>query len=354
MHCILITGGCGFAGSNLALYFKAAYPEARIIAFDNLKRRGSELSLARLKAAGIEFIHGDIRNKEDFEEVGKVNFIIEAAAEPSVLAGIDGTPDYVVNTNLLGTINCLNYAVKQKAGIIFLSTSRVYPFGLLDEAAYTESDTRFHFSDQQTIKGVSSKGITTEFPLHGARSLYGATKLASELLITEYVEFLGLNAVINRCGVLTGPWQMGKVDQGVIVLWMARHFWKRNLTYNGYGGMGKQVRDMLHIHDLFRLIDWQMQHIDAVNGQINNVGGGIDCSVSLKELTAICEDLTGNSITITPVPENRKADVRLYVTDNTGIMDSTSWQPLYTPEKIMQEIYVWIRDHEEQLKPILY
>ncbi|MEJ8816966.1 NAD-dependent epimerase/dehydratase family protein [Lacibacter sp. H407] len=351
---ILITGGCGFAGSNLALYFKAAYPDASIIAFDNLKRRGSELSLGRLKAAGIEFIHGDIRNKEDFDEVGKVDFIIEAAAEPSVLAGIDSTPDYVVNTNLLGTINCLNYAVKQKAGIIFLSTSRIYPFGLLDEAAYTESDTRFHFSNEQTIKGVSSKGITTEFPIEGARSLYGATKLASELLITEYIEFLGLKAVVNRCGVLTGPWQMGKVDQGVIVLWMARHFWKRNLTYNGYGGMGKQVRDMLHIHDLFRLIDWQIQHIDAINGQIKNVGGGFDCSVSLKELTAICERITGNSITITPIPENRKADVRLYITDNTAITANTGWQPLYTPEKIMQEIYAWIRDHEEQLKPILY
>jgi CDP-paratose 2-epimerase len=354
MTSLLITGGCGFAGSNLALYFKAIYPTARVVAFDNLKRRGSELSLARLKAAGIEFIHGDIRNKEDFDEVGEVDFIFEAAAEPSVLAGIDGSPDYLVNTNLLGTINCLNYAVQKKAAIIFLSTSRVYPFGLLDKAVYTESDTRFHFSDLQTIKGVSSKGICTQFPIEGARSLYGATKLASELLITEYVEFLGLKAVINRCGVLTGPWQMGKVDQGVIVLWMARHFWKRNLTYNGYGGMGKQVRDMLHIHDLFRLVDWQMNNIEAINGQIKNVGGGFDCSVSLKELTALCEALTGNSITITPVPENRKADVRIYITDNTSITQSTGWQPQYTPEKIMQEIYTWIRDHEEHLKPILY
>jgi CDP-paratose 2-epimerase len=350
---ILITGGCGFAGSNLAMYFKTAYPFARIIVFDNLKRRGSELNLYRLQKAGVEFIHGDVRNREDFDEVGNVDFIIEAAAEPSVLAGIDGTTDHVINTNLIGTINCLNYAVKQKAGIIFLSTSRVYPFGLLDEAVYTESDSRFHFSDKQGIKGVSSKGVTTDFPVEGARSLYGATKLASELLITEYVEFLGLKAVINRCGVLTGPWQMGKVDQGVIVLWMARHFWKQDLAYNGYGGMGKQVRDILHIHDLFRLVDWQIQNIDAINGQIKNVGGGFECSVSLKELTAICERITGNSITITPVHENRKADVRLYITDNTAITASTGWQPLYTAEKIMQEIYTWMRDYEEQLKPIL-
>jgi CDP-paratose 2-epimerase len=157
--------------------------------------------------------------------------------------------------------------------------------------------------------------------------LYGATKLASELLITEYVEFLGLKAVVNRCGVLTGPWQMGKVDQGVIVLWMARHFWKKDLTYNGYGGNGKQVRDILHIHELFRLVDWQMNNLNSVSGKVFNVGGGVDCSVSLMELTAFCEKITGNKINIKPVPENRKADVRIYITDNTSVTEQTGWKP---------------------------
>lgn len=353
MKSLLITGGCGFAGSNLALYFRQAYPQARIIAFDNLKRRGSELNLTRLKLAGIEFIHGDIRNKEDFDEVGKVDYIIEAAAEPSVLAGIDHTPDYVVNTNLIGTINCLNYAVKHNAAVVFLSTSRVYPFALLDDVAYNETTTRFIISNSQRMAGISKNGITTDFPLTGARSLYGATKLASELLIAEYIEFLGLNAVINRCGVLTGPWQMGKVDQGVIVLWMARHFWKKNLTYNGYGGQGKQVRDLLHIHDLFRLINWQMNHITEVNGKTYNVGGGNECSVSLLELTQMCEALTGNKITITPVPENRKADVRIYITDNDAVTQQTGWRPQYAPLQIMQEIYEWMHQHQQELYTVL-
>ncbi|MEO5892831.1 MAG: NAD-dependent epimerase/dehydratase family protein [Ferruginibacter sp.] len=353
MKKILITGGCGFVGSNLAFLFKTKYPDYSVIAFDNLKRRGSELNLSRLKAVGVEFIHGDIRNKEDFDEIGPVDIVIEAAAEPSVLAGIDSTPDYVINTNLLGTINCLNYAVKQKAAIVFLSTSRIYPFALLDDVAYEEADTRFNISKDQSIRGVSPEGIATDFPLDGARSLYGATKLASELLITEYVQFLGLKAVINRCGVITGPWQMGKVDQGVIVLWMARHFWGKDLTYNGYGGTGKQVRDILHIHDLFRLADWQMNNLDEMNGKIYNVGGGVECSISLMELTAICEKLTGKKINIKPVPENRKADVRIYLTDNKIVTKETGWKPEYTAEKIMGEILEWISEHQEQLKPIL-
>lgn len=353
MRTILITGGCGFVGSNLALYLKTQYPQDRVIVFDNLKRRGSELNLIRLKAVGVEFVHGDIRNKEDFEEIGKVDFVIEAAAEPSVLAGIDSSPDYLINTNLLGTINCLNYAVKHNAGLLFLSTSRIYPFGLLDEIQYTEEANRFVMSPTQHIRGVSEKGLTTYFPLDGAKSLYGATKLASELMITEYTEFCGLRSIVNRCGVITGPWQMGKVDQGVVVLWMAKHFWKKALTYNGYGGEGKQVRDILHSKDLCRLVDYQLQHFDALNGKTFNVGGGVDCSISLKELTQYCEKISGNKITITPVPENRKADVRMYVTDNTEVTKVTGWKPEYTPELIMQEIHLWIAENEEQLLPIL-
>jgi CDP-paratose 2-epimerase len=350
---ILITGGCGFVGSNLSVFFKSKYPDYSVIAIDNLKRRGSELNINRLKATGVEFIHGDIRNKEDFDDVGPIDFIIEAAAEPSVLAGIDSKADYLINTNLIGSINCLNYAVKQSAGIIFLSTSRIYPFALLDEISFEETATRFNINKKQKISGVSQKGITTDFPLDGARSLYGATKLASELLVTEFIHFLGLKAVINRCGVITGPWQMGKVDQGVIVLWMARFFWKKSLTYNGYGGKGKQVRDILHIHDLFRLVEWQIDNINMINGRIFNVGGGNECSISLMELSSICEKLTGNKININPVPQNRNADVRIYITDNSTVTEQTGWKPEYMPEKIMQEIFEWITNNQQQLKPII-
>ncbi|MBA3284460.1 MAG: NAD-dependent epimerase/dehydratase family protein, partial [Nitrosopumilus sp.] len=306
---ILITGGCGFVGSNLAIQFKKEYPNIKIIAFDNLKRRGSELNVSRLKDFEIEFIHGDIRNKEDFEEIGEISFLIEAAAEPSVLSGINSSPDYVLNTNLMGTINCLNFAVKNKAKFIFLSTSRIYPIANLNQILYTEGDTRFNLVKNQNLSDVTEKGIAENFQLNGARSFYGTSKLASELLIQEYAEFYGLHTVINRCGVITGPWQMGKIDQGVIVLWLAKHYWKKELNYIGFGGKGKQVRDILHINDLFNLIKIQMTNMDTFSNEIYNVGGGLDISVSLKELTIHCEEITGNKIIINSIPENRPADI---------------------------------------------
>jgi CDP-paratose 2-epimerase len=354
MKTILITGGAGFVGSTLALLLKKAYPLYEIIVIDNLKRRGSELNIPRLKEAGIRFIHGDIRNKEDFNEIGAVNTLIEASAEPSVLSGINSTPDYLVNTNLMGTINCLNFATQHKADFIFLSTSRIYPINQIENIAYEETDTRFTIAKKQNIKeGISAKGIAENFPLHGYRSLYGATKLASEYMIHEYNHFYGLNTVINRCGVLTGPWQMGKVDQGVIVLWLARHFWKQNLSYIGFGGSGKQMRDILHINDLYRLIDFQLHNMSKVNNEIYNVGGGNKISTSLIELTALCEKITGNKTVLTSVAETRSADIRIYSTDNSKITQHTGWQPTTSVESILKDTFKWMKTHEKSLKPIL-
>lgn len=351
---ILITGGCGFVGSSIAISIKKKYPSYEVVALDNLKRRGSELNIPRLKANGIEFIHGDIRNREDFDTIGgKLDLILEASAEPSVLAGINGTPDYLVNTNLSGTINCLYLAQKHKADFIFLSTSRIYPIAAIEKADFIETPTRFSLNENQKIRGVSGKGIAEDFPLEGYRSLYGATKLASELMIHEFNQFYGIRTVINRCGVLTGPWQMGKADQGVMVLWVARHYWKKNLSYIGYGGTGKQVRDVLHVDDLFRLIDYQIHHMDKVNGEVYNVGGGNEISVSLQELTKICEKVTGNKIDIQEVNENRAADIRIYITDNQKVTAATGWKPQISVEQIVEEIHAWIRNNEKELNSIL-
>ncbi|MFN8282852.1 MAG: NAD-dependent epimerase/dehydratase family protein [Chitinophagales bacterium] len=353
MKNILITGGAGFVGSSMALQLKAKYPSYEIYVLDNLKRRGSELNIPRLKAANIHFIHGDIRNKEDFDGLPKIDCILEASAEPSVLAGIDSTPDYLINTNLSGTINCLNFATKNKSDFIFLSTSRIYPIETIESINFTESETRFEIAEQQTIKGFSKNGISEDFPLDNYRSLYGTTKLASELFIQEYKQFFGLKTVINRCGVLTGPWQMGKIDQGVVVLWIAKHFWNQPLSYIGYGGTGKQVRDMLHTDDLFRLIDWQMHNLDEINGEIFNVGGGTEISLSLNEMTTLCEEITGNKISMKQVPENRAADIRIYITDNAKVTAKTGWKPQVSQKQIFTEIYEWIKENEEQLASIL-
>ena len=170
--------------------------------------------------------------------------------------------------------------------------------------------------------------------------------IVGELFIQEYKQFFGLKTVINRCGVLTGPWQMGKIDQGVVVLWIAKHFWNQPLSYIGYGGTGKQVRDMLHTDDLFRLIDWQMHHLDEINGEIFNVGGGTAISLSLNEMTTLCEEITGNKIPIKQVPENRTADIRIYITDNSKVTAKTGWKPQISPKQIFSEIYEWIKEND--------
>ena len=249
---ILITGGCGFVGSNLAILFKKNYINYEIYCFDNLSRRGSELNLTKILNNGIHFIYGDVRVKSDFYKIPKVDFIIDAAAEPSVLAGInDGDLENLIDTNLNGTINTLLFAKKYNLSLIFLSTSRVYPYDTLEKLNYELYDNEYLFTKSQIVPGVSVKGINEKFPLEGFRSMYGATKLASEYIIKEFSKNFNINSIINRCGVISGPYQMGKIDQGVIVLWMAKHFYKGDLNYVGYGGNGFQSRDVLHVFDLF-------------------------------------------------------------------------------------------------------
>lgn len=350
---ILVTGGCGFVGSNLCVLLKEKYPNYHIIALDNLKRRGSELNITRLSAMDIQFLHADIRNKADLDIDIPLHVIIDAAAEPSVLAGIGSSTDYLVQTNFNGTVNLLNLAVQHKASFIFLSTSRVYPIASLEKVTYYETETRFVLDHKQYIPGCSAKGIAENFPLEGARSFYGSTKLASELMIREYEAFFDLPAVINRCGVITGPYQMGKVDQGVVVLWMARHFWKKPVNYIGYSGTGKQVRDLLHIHDLFRLVDMQVHNMALFKGKLYNAGGGNEVSVSLKELTQLCSHITGNRVQEDAELKNRPGDVPLYVTDNSLLTQATDWYPIKNAETILTDIFDWIKENEKQLKPIL-
>ncbi|MFH1519945.1 MAG: NAD-dependent epimerase/dehydratase family protein, partial [Candidatus Omnitrophota bacterium] len=238
---ILITGGCGFIGSNLAVLLKAKYPSSKITSLDNLIRKGSELNVDRLQNNKIEFIKGDIRNESDLGSISNIDLLIECSAEPSVLAGYNESPRYIIDTNLIGTINCLELARKNKADVVFLSTSRVYPYDAINQLKVKEEASRF-------VWEKSRDGIGLDFPLFpGVRSMYGATKLCSEILLNEYIAMYGLKGVTNRCGVVAGPWQFGKVDQGIFTFWMLKHYFKKPLSYIGFNGKGKQVRDLLHV-----------------------------------------------------------------------------------------------------------
>ena len=350
---ILITGGAGLVGSHLALSFKRENPDSTVIAFDNLKRRGSELALHRLAAGGVEFRHGDIRNPEDLADTGSFDLLIECSAEPSVQAGLYGGERYLINTNLIGTINCLDHAHRHDAAVVFLSTSRVYPIAPLRELPLVRTETRFMIPVANNGPGWSACGINESFPLIGSRSLYGATKLCSELIIGEYVALYGLRAVINRCGVLTGPWQMGKVDQGFVVLWAARHLFGGALSYNGFGGAGMQVRDVLHVADLYHLINKQVEHIANHSGKIYNVGGGAECSVSLVELTEACVRHTGRRLVVASQPETNPVDIPYYVTDNTAVATATGWRPRLSMSDILDDVFEWLRRHRGKVEAIL-
>ncbi|MFH2058546.1 MAG: NAD-dependent epimerase/dehydratase family protein [Pseudomonadota bacterium] len=348
---ILITGGAGFVGSNLAVAFKKKYPESIVIALDNLKRRGSEMNVYRLQQSEIEFLHGDIRNVEDLKFTFPVDLLIECSAEPSVLAGYEAGITYQINTNLVGTIHCLELAQRDNSDVIFLSTSRVYPYDALNSIEVVEDHTRFIWKNDpmNKILGWSVNGIDTNFSLNGPKSIYGATKLCSELLIQEYIAMNKIRAVINRCGVITGPWQFGKIDQGVFSLWMLSHYFKKNLSYIGFGGTGKQVRDLLHIDDLFELLCVQLENMSLANGKIYNVGGGVKSNLSLCETTRLCENITGNKIKISADPVNRSGDVKIYISDNNTAIQDFSWYPKITAEKTLSDIFNWIKTNENDM-----
>jgi len=350
---VLVTGGAGFVGASVCLHLKREHPSWQVVAFDNLKRRGSELNLADLARWGVRFVHGDIRCREDLDAAGGFDVMVEASAEPSVLAGLDTDPSYVIQNNLHGSIHCFNLCRAHRADLVFLSTSRVYPISGIEGAAIEEADTRFRFAERQHLKGVSARGLSEELETEGARSFYGATKLASEILIREYSAFYGLRAAITRFGVIAGPRQMGKADQGIATYWLAAHHWQRPLRYIGFGGTGKQVRDFLHIDDATALIDRQVADIDTFNGKVYNAGGGIDNSASLRELTDHCRQVTGRTTDIGSEPATRPADLRIYVTDNTRITEETGWKPLRRLEDILADTHRWIRQHEHTLKDIL-
>ena len=346
-HHVLITGGAGFVGSSYAIWLAERHPGLKITVADNLKRRGSELNLPRLRQHGIQFRHADIRNPEDLQiEDAKPDLIVECSAEPSVLAGYGSGAEYVVRTNLVGTAHCLELARRSKADVLFLSTSRVYPIAHLNRIAVTETDERFDIAAKQEMTGITAGGVSEAFPLDGARTLYGATKLASELLLHEYADMYGMRFIANRCGVIAGPWQMGKVDQGVFALWIAAHHFGRPLSYIGWGGEGKQVRDLLYIDDLCELLDIELEKMDELSGQTFNVGGGVSANASLLETTRLAEEITGRQMNMGRQPENRPGDVRLYISDNSRVTAATAWHPSHSVAQSLQLIHRWIRGNE--------
>jgi CDP-paratose 2-epimerase len=349
---ILISGGAGFVGSTLARSFQEISGN-QVVVLDNLRRRGSELNLTSFKKTGVAFHHGDVRELDDLLDIpGSFDLMVEASAEPSVHAGQQSSPAYVIATNLQGTINCLEYARKKAGLFAYLSTSRVYSISSLRAIRLDETPQRFVVAARQILPGISERGIDESFATNKARSLYGTTKLASELLIQEYVDSYGIKAIINRCGIIAGPGQFGKTDQGVISFWVANHYFGLPLNYRGFGGRGKQVRDVLHPLDLVDLLSRQIEKPEHWNGEEFNIGGGRPISVSLLELTGLCRDTVGSSVAIGIIGDTERVDVPLYLTDYSKAQSCFDWRPQRNMETIVSEIAAWIRSNESALRPI--
>jgi CDP-paratose 2-epimerase len=344
MNRVLITGGAGFVGSSIAIALKKSQPKLVVLVLDNLLRRGSEGNISRLEKLGIKFMHGDVRLADDLAKVGKIDFLIECSAEPSVLAGSDGSPGYVIQTNLNGAVNCAEYCRQQGAGLLFLSTSRVYSIEALKKMNITEGETRFEISKNQDCLGLSVDGVNEDCSTNGFKSFYGASKMAAELVLEEYRHLFDWPVIINRCGLIAGPGQFGKADQGIIPFWVQAHLEKRDLKYIGFNGLGKQVRDAVHIDDLVRLVLMQLKSPEDYSQGVYNVGGGLSTSFSLMELTGLCEKVTGNSIEIRSEPEERYADIPVYISDTSKINEMSDWKVELNIEDLVQDVYNWLKD----------
>ncbi|MBW7934765.1 MAG: NAD-dependent epimerase/dehydratase family protein [Gemmatimonadaceae bacterium] len=183
------------------------------------------------------------------------------------------------------------------------------------------------------------------------RTLYGATKLAGELLVAEYAAF-GVEAVITRFGVITGPGQMGKVDQGVFALWMARHVFGGTLRYQGWGGTGKQVRDLLHIDDACDLLLAQLAQWSTVAGRTWNAGGGLASSLSLRETTTLCAEITGAHRTVESSAATHESDVRVYITDQRALCAALGWTPQRGARQVLIDLHRWMTENAALLAPV--
>lgn len=347
---ILITGICGFAGSNIAASLLEHFANVEVLGIDNLSRPGSEINRQVLHRLGIRFIHGDIRNASDLEQLPAVDWVIDAAANPSVLAGISGTSTrQLVEHNLAGTVNLLEYCSRHKAGFILLSTSRVYGIRDLSALPVVEEKGAFRLNPAAELPaGVSSDGVNERFSTEPPLSLYGTTKRTSEMLALEYGALANFPVWINRCGVIAGAGQFGKADQGIFSYWI--HCWMRRLPlrYIGFGGQGFQVRDAFHPRDLTSLLAKQMQANSHAKPQIVNLGGGLENSISLRQLGEWASERLGQHA-VSSEPAERPYDIPWMVMDHGLATQTWDWSPQTPLQSILEEIAAHAEAHPQWL-----
>ena len=342
---ILLTGICGFAGSVITRTLLEHRADLQILGLDNLSRKGSETNLEPLRALGCDIRIGDVRDRTLLESLPPCDWIIDCAANPSVLAGVDGSSSRdLVDQNLYGTVNLLELCKTWKAGFTLLSTSRVYSIAALAGLPMEKTPTRFELPSPASGPGWSRSGITEQFSTAPPISLYGSTKLCSEWLALEYGDAYGFPVWINRCGVLAGAGQFGKADQGIFSFWI--HSWRagRPLKYIGFGGSGLQVRDCLHPRDIVPLLLKQIDFRGTEKPRTVNLAGGHENSMSLRELSAWCAEKISTALAINDPNQissdqsSRPFDIPWAILDPALAREAWKWKPATTLPQILDEI----------------
>lgn len=338
---LLITGICGFVGSTIARAIASSGITSEITGIDNFSRAGSEMNRRPLADLGIRVMHGDIRVASDVESLPAADWVIDAAANPSVLAGVDGKTSsrQLIEHNLAGTINLLEYCKRHGAGLNMLSTSRVYSIpGLAKLPMDVVEDAYVPNPNQSFPVGITSAGVNEQYTTAPPVSLYGSTKVTSEHLALEYGETFGYPVWINRCGVMAGAGQFGHPAQGIFAYWIHSYHEKSSLKYIGFGGTGHQVRDCLHPRDLVALMQQQFaEPLKTNKSRTVNVSGGIANSRSLKQLSNWCDTSIGPR-RIERTPEVRPFDIPWMVLDSARCQQTWDWHPTTPIESILEEI----------------
>jgi len=349
---IFITGVCGFVGSALAECLLDRLEGIRVIGMDNLMRPGSETNRARMEQLGVEFIHGDLRSASDMSAIPRCDWVIDAAADPSVLAGLSGkgSSRRLFENNLGALGNVLEFCREHKAGLLLLSSSRVYSIPALAEIPLRVQDRAFVLDSETTLpRGLTAEGIGPDFSTGAPVSLYGATKLASEIMALEYGAAFDFPVWITRCGVLAGAGQFGTAAQGIFAYWINAHLRRRPLRYIGFQGSGCQARDALHPRDLASLLAAQIRTGRSGGQRVYTAGGGPPNCVSLAQLTGWCDGRFGaHAPAVDPAP--RMYDIPWVAMENTSAKRDFGWQIEFPLPAILEEIAQHAEQHPHWLE----
>jgi CDP-paratose 2-epimerase len=332
---VLITGGAGFIGTNLAAALAGGGRRVRI--FDNLSRAGVAANLAWLREScgeRIEFQEGDVRDRAAVDRaVAGVSQIFHFAAQVAVTSSLsDPIFDFTVNAG--GTLNLLEAirALPARPPLVFTSTNKVY--GDLEDVELVPDGSRYLPADTETRMTGISEARSVDF-----HSPYGCSKGAADQYVLDYARTFGLPAVVFRMSCIYGPHQFGTEDQGWVAHFLIRAIERAPITIYGDG---LQVRDILYVDDLVRAFLLAQQHIDAVRGQAFNIGGGPTRTTSLAELIDLIAALERRAIPL-EFDGWREADQRYYVSDTRKFEEATGWTPRVSVGEGVRALHGWLR-----------